>query len=215
MNHWYIFLRDIPEKCILARTYFPSHGMNLKPIQSANSNHLLSLVRFPLFLSWCSSSTFLFSPPPAAIKGCNDSPTCVRRRVHTQEPSLTFAFYLRNVTAFFLPLHSLVYASLVRDLGNSSISFPGSFTRGKLTMHFSSLKPVRNRGIINIKREVQEYCSEKTGKLSSEFQNLEMKNDMYKDFTSIKEVNAAAAFSSCFSKCKGISLKCRLCHELS
>lgn len=42
-------------------------------------------------------------------------------------------------------------------------------------MHFSSLKPVRNRGIINRKREVQEYYSEETGELSSEIQNLEMK----------------------------------------
>lgn len=138
--------------------------MSLKPRWSANSNQLLSLVRFPLFFPWCSSSTLLFSPPPPAIKGCSDSLMCVRRTEHTQEPFLTFAFYLQNITAFlffFLPLHSLAYAALVWDLRDSSISFLRCFTRGKLAVRFSSLKSARRRGIINRKKEDQEYYSEK------------------------------------------------------
>lgn len=100
MNHWQILLWDIPEKCIPAQTYFLSHSMNLKPTQSANSNQLLSLVRFPLFFPWHSSSTLLFSPPPPAIKVCNESIMCITRWEHTQDRFLRSYFTSRILQVF-------------------------------------------------------------------------------------------------------------------
>lgn len=123
----------------------------------------------------------------------------MRKKVRTQTGSfLTFAFYLQNITAFFLPLHSLAYAGLIWDLQDTSISFLGYFVREKLVIHFSFWKSARSRAIINRKGKDLEYYSEKTGELYSGIQNLEMKNDMCKSSTSVKDVNAAALFSGCF-----------------
>lgn len=100
MNHWQIFLWDIPEKCIPAQAYFLSHSMNLKPTQSANSYQLVSLVRFPLLFPWHSSSTLLFSPPPPAIKVCNEYIMCIIRWEHTQDHFLPLYFTSRILQDF-------------------------------------------------------------------------------------------------------------------
>lgn len=87
---------------------------------------------------------------------------------------------------------------LVWDLQDTPIFFLGYFTREKLARHFSSLKSARSRGIVNRKRKDREYYNEKTSDLYSGISNLEMKSDVFKGSTSVKEVNTAAVFSRCF-----------------
>lgn len=144
MNHRYIFLRDIPEKCIPARTYFLSHSMNLKPIQSANSNQLLSLARFPLFFPWLSSSTLLFYPPAPAIKGWNESLMHIKRQEHTDNSFLPLHFISRIL--WFFP--SFAPTSLCwLGLGFTRCFY--FFSWAVLKRKPGSLKSARSRGIVN------------------------------------------------------------------
>lgn len=149
--------------------------MNLKPIQSANSNQLLSLVRFPLFFPWHSSITLLFSPPPPAIKGCIKSLMCVRGREHTEDPFLPLHFISRTLVAFFSPFALTSLCCLALGCTRYSHFFSWVLLKRKTGYTFLPFEICKDRVIIPKKRKDQEYYSEKTGELYSGIPHLEMK----------------------------------------